>query len=592
MSVIYEELHKKYNALEDKLKYVLQGLENDLIRARDDKDKEKSIPIYLTKCRLKAFGSCYLKTKRDNNIINLDDIKDLAGLRIICLFEEHVLKVHKFLMRGTKMNPPLFSDIESIKVFNWESEQFVCFEQIAKKKFPRIDIKPVYKGSGYKSVHYSVIKKEDEVPYRVEIQLRTLMQDVWGELEHKLNYKQGNIHPHIKKSFELLSRDLQTNDLLLNHLKNIYDREQRLEVEEISSDGPTRYFDYDDWHHPSIFKKTTAQNLHRKYLDFCKKKFMANCVNDGLLKEGQKKFKTLSNKIKTSLNSKDQKNFEYWHKMEHAYYCFASKKLEKIDEAKDIYDKVIKEQENQSGKTKLYVPYFRRGEIHFRKSEMEKALADFDRCESIANGLRGVHPLNKFYIKIRLAYIYWHNGVEFLDHAVAKINEAKAIYERNKKDFNETDTITIYNNLCWYHLEKYISLRDGIEDLKRIANFIGQKNKKGNTKQKNNKEFKEIDNKIKKWKLEKNKYNKKAYEYCNIIEKLVENRMSNPNFAASFDTIACFHYYTYLEESVESQLDKAIKYIRWADSLEKDFMIRSHFLDILVADNARKQHNT
>jgi len=89
--------------------------------------------------------------------------------------------------------------------------------------FPKLEPDTNARGSGYRSIHYLCSHFVARKRYYAEIQLRTLLQDAWAELEHKLSYNRGNVHPFIIISFILFAQDIATNDLLLSYLKNIHD---------------------------------------------------------------------------------------------------------------------------------------------------------------------------------------------------------------------------------------------------------------------------------------------------------------------------------------------------------------------------------
>jgi len=190
---------------------------------------EKQIPVYLTKWRVKSTDSIYLKTKRKNKA-SLDELTDIGGLRILCMFEQDLVPVNEYLVG-------ILSDKDykllEFKVFNWHDEKFIRgLKNQVKEKFKNYkddDQESRKRQGSYKSVHYVVSRVVGDNTCKIEIQLRTLLQDVWAELEHTLVYKKTSVHPHIRKSFDLLARDLETNDLLLTHLKDISEEEQQIE---------------------------------------------------------------------------------------------------------------------------------------------------------------------------------------------------------------------------------------------------------------------------------------------------------------------------------------------------------------------------
>lgn len=140
-------------------------------------------PIETIKSRLKSPDSIMKKMKKKELPMTTDAIEehitDIAGIRIICSFEEDIYKMAKLLLQQ--------DDITLI-----EQKDYIASP----------------KESGYRSLHLIVevpIFLEDEKrAMKVEVQLRTIAMDFWASLEHKLRYKK-NIEPEL---MEQLSKDL------------------------------------------------------------------------------------------------------------------------------------------------------------------------------------------------------------------------------------------------------------------------------------------------------------------------------------------------------------------------------------------------
>lgn len=84
-------------------------------------------------------------------------------------------------------------------------------------------LRRVEKESGYASIHYHLRFRKlppeaTENPY-FELQLRTLAEDVWGEIEHILGYKPGKRTSFaVRKQFKIISRQLMALDENFNFL--------------------------------------------------------------------------------------------------------------------------------------------------------------------------------------------------------------------------------------------------------------------------------------------------------------------------------------------------------------------------------------
>jgi len=91
------------------------------------------------------------------------------------------------------------------------------------KKLGLGHIKQSDKDSGYASIHYTVKLKDSDIPEndnpRLELQIRTLAENIWGEIEHILGYKPGTYTSlAVKKQFQIISFQLQTIDEHFNFL--------------------------------------------------------------------------------------------------------------------------------------------------------------------------------------------------------------------------------------------------------------------------------------------------------------------------------------------------------------------------------------
>ncbi|MGN1118452.1 MAG: GTP pyrophosphokinase family protein, partial [Acutalibacteraceae bacterium] len=125
-------------------------------------------PIESISTRLKSPESIFAKMKRKNLRRDIKAIEteifDVAGVRVICSFEDDI-----YMLRDCLLSQ---DDITLIK-----EKDYI--------KNP--------KPNGYRSLHLIVevpiFLKNEKRPMKVEIQLRTIAMDSWASLEHRLRYK-------------------------------------------------------------------------------------------------------------------------------------------------------------------------------------------------------------------------------------------------------------------------------------------------------------------------------------------------------------------------------------------------------------------
>ena len=115
-------------------------------------------PIETIKTRLKSMESISRKLAQKGKSFSAksmeENLDDIAGVRVICSFQEDIYTLAKCLLDQ--------DDIELL-----ETKDYI--------KNP--------KPSGYRSLHY------EKCFMKVEVQLRTIAMDFWASLEHKLRYK-------------------------------------------------------------------------------------------------------------------------------------------------------------------------------------------------------------------------------------------------------------------------------------------------------------------------------------------------------------------------------------------------------------------
>ena len=149
--------------------------------------------------RIKSFESCYHKHLKylksgDYN----PKIKDLLGIRIICPFIEDIAIAENLI-----------------------KENFVI-EETEKKDH-------IYKEFGYESTHISVVipqsilDKRGEAGVKIaEIQIRTILQNAWAEVEHELIYKVefSPFDDPMRRKLAAINASLSLADIIFQELRN------------------------------------------------------------------------------------------------------------------------------------------------------------------------------------------------------------------------------------------------------------------------------------------------------------------------------------------------------------------------------------
>ncbi|MCA9772911.1 MAG: hypothetical protein KC466_10925 [Myxococcales bacterium] len=136
---------------------------------------------------------------------SLDAMPDLIGARVIVYFLTNLPLVDHEIRNS--------SDIELSK----ERPPVAYLPPDLVQRFGLSHLECRSKESGYTSVHYVLRLRGGGRARRpgpwVELQVRTMAQDLWGEIEHILGYKpHKQTHLSVTKSFQLLSREILLMD--------------------------------------------------------------------------------------------------------------------------------------------------------------------------------------------------------------------------------------------------------------------------------------------------------------------------------------------------------------------------------------------
>ena len=179
---------------EDCLNYVENTVKNII--------KSQSINVHEIVGRVKTIESLEGKVKR-KNYSNLAEITDLCGIRIITYFSDDVDKIAELISQEFEV------DLENT-IDKRKSEDPTKF--------------------GYVSLHYVVgLREENTSPtlygrfknIKLEIQIRTVMQHAWAEIEHDLGYKsKEDIPDQYRRQFSRLAGLIELADDNFLQLKN------------------------------------------------------------------------------------------------------------------------------------------------------------------------------------------------------------------------------------------------------------------------------------------------------------------------------------------------------------------------------------
>lgn len=202
-----EELEKKYSALRSSYETVLFEVVSEI----RDELSATNLNVSL-KYRVKSFESYFgklLKRLQNGQSADPEEITDILGVRIIC---------------------PFLEDIE-------------IAEKVVRERFDVVEVERKgtnhsFREFGYKSTHLMIHVNPDLLASTpelkgliCEVQLSTILQDAWAEVEHELVYK-AEFTPFdlpLKRKLAALNANLTLADIIFQEIRD-YHREMQTEL--------------------------------------------------------------------------------------------------------------------------------------------------------------------------------------------------------------------------------------------------------------------------------------------------------------------------------------------------------------------------
>jgi len=175
--------------------------------------------IHSVKSRLKGEANFAdkIKRKRDagrhltkNNIFS--EITDCAGIRILHLHQQQYKDIHEFIK--VKIRNKSWKLIEKPIAYTWDPESEVFF-----KSFDlRTSVKPSY----YTSVHFLIAPANNQHGVCCEVQVRTLFEEIWGEIDHSINYPKASGKMASIEQLRVLSKLVSTGSRLADAIFRVH----------------------------------------------------------------------------------------------------------------------------------------------------------------------------------------------------------------------------------------------------------------------------------------------------------------------------------------------------------------------------------
>lgn len=153
-------------------------------------------------------------------------MSDAVAGRVVVFFLSHLPFIDKELRRS--------DDLE----ISSENPPIAFLSRDLLERLGLTAIQRGHKESGYASVHYNVRFRSSVIPTSqrpwFELQIRTLAEDVWGEIEHILGYKPNKRTSFaVRKQFQIISSQLTAID---EHFNLLFEELSRFQEEGLYRD--------------------------------------------------------------------------------------------------------------------------------------------------------------------------------------------------------------------------------------------------------------------------------------------------------------------------------------------------------------------
>lgn len=163
-----------------------------------------------------------------------NEINDLIGIRVIHIFKDQWQEIHEFILKTWK--------VIEITANVREGDNIEVFED------QNIEVRS--KASGYRSVHYLVEFYPTSQKVIAEIQVRTIFEEGYGEIDHRLRYSHDEIPEILQSNLLLFNRIVGSADEMASLINNISKewgekelnykkiiKEQEIEIEKLRKKG-------------------------------------------------------------------------------------------------------------------------------------------------------------------------------------------------------------------------------------------------------------------------------------------------------------------------------------------------------------------
>ena len=206
MTAEFQRLMDEFFAIQCRYSAAMKEVQTKLEILDDEfQARHRRNPIHHIESRMKSIQSITEKLRRKGEPVTMqsavDNLTDIAGIRVICSYVQDVYTVANLLTSQ--------DDVKLVRTRDYIQQP---------------------KANGYRSLHLiieiPVFLQEGRVPVPVEVQIRTIAMDFWASLEHSMRYKaSGKVPADICAELQEAGEDIAALD---SRMQAIHDRIETL----------------------------------------------------------------------------------------------------------------------------------------------------------------------------------------------------------------------------------------------------------------------------------------------------------------------------------------------------------------------------
>jgi ppGpp synthetase/RelA/SpoT-type nucleotidyltranferase len=211
----YDAVLAAFNARAHEFELFMEGVSG--LFKKHPKICAGSFPIvHSVKTRIKAadhlLDKLQRKAKNGREITPencFSEITDYSGVRVLHLKQDDFREIKAVI--DEKVSEGDWHLAEQPVAYTWDPEY--------EKYFVDLGCSCERKESFYTSVHF-VVRPRTDSPLSCEIQIRTLFEEIWGEIDHRLNYPHPTSIASCKEQLRVLAKVVGAGSRLVTSIYN------------------------------------------------------------------------------------------------------------------------------------------------------------------------------------------------------------------------------------------------------------------------------------------------------------------------------------------------------------------------------------